>query len=182
MGTLKAKVGGSWVPIAAGGSEVFVGTSDPGFNYALWYDTDAVAADLIPVSYPRGYVGSTMLASTYALPTTGWTDAPGMGITFTPSAANRWFRMTFSGSLQVSSATPVVLAGISDGSTQVAIQEIYTSSTGYTMPFCVVYPRLLTSAAAVTFKPQVYSNGGVVNLMTGGARNARFLIEDIGGT
>jgi len=53
MPTLKAKIGGAWVPIAGPGSgadEVFVGANDPGAAYELWYDTDDPGASFANIS------------------------------------------------------------------------------------------------------------------------------------
>ena len=61
MPTLKAKIGGAWVPIAGPGSgadEVFVGASDPGAAYELWYDTsDPGASVALPPNVAWGIVG-----------------------------------------------------------------------------------------------------------------------------
>ena len=47
MGALKALVApGVWEVVGGGGGgteEVFIGPSDPGAGYDLWYDTDAEA-------------------------------------------------------------------------------------------------------------------------------------------
>jgi hypothetical protein len=40
MPTLKAKVGGVWVPLSGSVDEVWVGPDDPGAAFELWYDTD----------------------------------------------------------------------------------------------------------------------------------------------
>lgn len=48
MGALYVRVGGTWVPVAGGADEVYIGTDDPGVasQYELWYDTDAVGTGL----------------------------------------------------------------------------------------------------------------------------------------
>jgi len=41
MPTLKARIGGAWVPVAGGSDEVSIGPNDPGDTTTeLWYDTD----------------------------------------------------------------------------------------------------------------------------------------------
>lgn len=52
MPTLKARIGGAWVPIAGVGSgadEVFIGPNDPGAAYELWYDSDDPGSGMVVV-------------------------------------------------------------------------------------------------------------------------------------
>ena len=66
MGVLRVNVGGQWIDIPGGADEVFIGPSDPGLTYELWFDTDASTPPPTGTGLPAGGAAGMVLTKATA--------------------------------------------------------------------------------------------------------------------
>ena len=135
MPTLKARIGGTWVPVGGGSTadEVWIGTNTPTDSTTeLWYDTDEpnlYEPDTSRWNSAWGVVGRAVntagMTGIGATPT----DVTGLTVTFTP-VAGRQYRTVISW-LAVTNVSGTVVPLITDGANTTFMQRNYTVQGGW---------------------------------------------------
>ena len=177
MPTLKAKIGGAWVPIAGPGSgadEVFVGANDPGAAYELWYDTDDPGVSL--PNLPRGYVAHAVSGVATASIGATVTDITGTSCTFTADPTRRYKTTMVSGRIDQFAATGQAFMTIADASNN-NLAYNYLTLGGGAFGFIAAVHLGSGWSGTQTRKARANTSAGTINVQG----NTWIIVEDIGG-
>lgn len=183
MPTLKAKVGGVWVPVGGGSGggaeEVYVGANDPGAGFDLWYDTDEVGLGVDTRLLPRGWVGQGIPS----VDTTGigatMTDITGMSVAFTADPTRR-YKTSVLFVCYPSVGPASIVAQIANAAGTLMKRSFVTVPTANY--YATVTVALVESglSGAQTRKAMVSTSAGTL-VTYAASTSALILVEDIGG-
>jgi hypothetical protein len=186
MPTIKARIGGAWVPVGGGGAgadEVWIGTDTPtDAATELWYDTDEpnlYEPDTARWNSAWGVVAfGSFVSSTIALPTTTKVQVTNT-LPFTPVSGRRYriiigLRALAGGP----AATSYFSVFLRDGSTDLAAQALpFQPSVGL---FCTLYHTWnLTGGGARSLNVAITA-GQASTAYADDVYNNSFYVEDVG--
>jgi hypothetical protein len=175
VGVLKARVGGSWVDIAAGAiDEVWVGPSAPTDpNVQMWFDTDAPAVQDANVAW--GYIGSDTTSGQVALSTT----AADMGarVTWTANPSRRYRTTLVTGNVAKDATAAHVYMSITTaagGGGTLIERGTYIAANNLTVIMFAYIESSLSGSITRNIQGRTSAGGGFSN------SGLTVLVEDIG--
>lgn len=176
IGTLKVRVGGTWIPVSGGSDEVWIGPDDPittNPSVELWYDTDD-SGDVDPV---RQWNSSWGIVATDVRVTDG-NFATGIVVTSLtfPAVAGRRYSVRYNASY---CSSPVGLCIVRITVTGNNADFRITTTAGAQFTADVLFDDWRPGGGMQTAYVYAYPPSG--NLTVGaGTIPARFTIEDVG--
>jgi len=184
MPTLKARIGGTWVPVGGGSTadEVWIGTNTPTDSTTeLWYDTDEpnlYEPDTSRWNSAWGVVGRAVntagMTGIGATPT----DVTGLTVTFTP-VAGRQYRTVISW-LAVTNVSGTVVPLITDGANTTFMQRNYTVQGGWYFHVNTEVVESGLAAVPTVRKARTSMTTGTVDIIAGTTLPAFITVEDVG--
>jgi len=183
MPTIKAKIGGTWVPIGGGGDEVWVGADTPtDNNVELWYDTDE------PNLYDQydarwnsawGVVGQATTNTPQSGIGATKVDLTSIAVTFVPVSGRR-YRAYFQSHFYANGAG-VLDVDITDGAnTAVAKFNGQVAAGWVPSPVVITHAMSPPAGAAYTLKVRCSISASTVNSSPTGDNLTRLVVEDVG--
>ena len=176
----------AYVDSKVSGQEVFIGTSDPGVGYDLWYDTDDVGGSPMTQNdadtrYAFGIVGYAQVVANQT-PITTIIDLTGLSVTFT-AAAGRSYKVTgstFPASSVVDGMVRMYITNSANAILQIADMSPRTAGTAFVIQRSVI---LSTLSGSTTLKLRMERGGGATGVITNYADPqwpSFILVEDMG--
>jgi len=185
MPTIKAKIGGTWVPIGGGGDEVWVGADTPtDNNVELWYDTDE--PNLADTNTARwnsawGVIAQATFVLDFTLTAGAYVTLPGTTISFTPVAGRLYRTIAHIGTVTSNAQTAIItklnnsVAGTTLGSAELAV--FVNGQAPVTIPGPA---QSFTGGQVQTLYMQTYCGAATSKVICPADRPGSIVVEDVG--
>lgn len=132
------------------------------------------------LALPRGYKGSTALATSFSTASTSPVDVPGLSVTFTAESSRRYL-VSLNGSTNNSGGAIPGQILINDGTIDIA--EAYHAPINNAVQQLNTFAFTSPSAGSVTYKVRIQTVSGTIDIFGANTRAslaARLLVMDIG--